>query len=54
MSGGGGADVLAGEELGAVEARIGALGGQQLGVAALLDDAAVLDNNDPVGVANRR
>ena len=41
-------------ELGGIQRRVGAVGREQLGVRALLDDAAVLHDEDEVGVADRR
>src|SRR4051794_21165976 len=41
-------------ELGVVEPLVGAVGGQQFGVRALLDDAALFHDEDQVGVADRR
>ena len=41
-------------ELGGVEPGVGAVGGQQLVVGALLDDVAGLHHQDQVGVADRR
>ena len=41
-------------ELGLVEAGVGAAGGQQLAVRALLDDLPVLHHQDEVGVADGR
>ena len=41
-------------ELGVVEVVVGPARGEQLGVVALLDDAAVLHHEDEVGVPDRR
>src|SRR5215218_10764694 len=41
-------------ELGGVQVSVQAAGPQQLGVGALLDDAAALDDQDPVGVDDGR
>ena len=41
-------------ELQAVQARVQAAGGEQLGVAARLDDAAGVDDDDAVGALDRR
>src|SRR5947209_10751618 len=41
-------------ELGVVEVVVGAAGGEEAGVVALLDDAAVLHHQDQVRVADRR
>jgi coenzyme F420-dependent glucose-6-phosphate dehydrogenase len=50
--GGGGVDYVGAAELGVVEGGVGAVGGDELVVAALLDDAPVLHHQDEIGIAD--